>query len=260
MNLSFHSVTHAGITRASKPNEDTVSICEGELNYADQGVVLCRLFIVADGMGGYARGKEASTLAIQMIEETVSTCVTAEDVYGAEDVAPLLREVVQKANLAVYQRNAIHHVGMGTTVTAAFLVGRMAYIANVGDSRTYLYRPGEGLQKITTDHSLVAQLLAQGQITEDDVYTHPQRNLIARCLGHQVEIEVDVFAVPLQPEDALLLCSDGLWEMVRDPAIAEILSTTLPETALTCQALLQAALDGGGLDNVSAVVVHCIAQ
>ena len=144
---------------------------------------------------------------------------------------------------------------MGTTITAAVVVDLTAFVANVGDSRTYLYREPEGLRKITNDHSVVAYLVETGIIKPDDIYTHAQRNRIYRNLGAKPVIQVDVFMEHLQPGDTLLLCSNGLWEMVRDPAIQQILRNGADPTE-TSRALIEAALVGGGADNVSVIVVQ----
>ena len=133
-------------------------------------------------------------------------------------------------------------------------------MAHVGDSRHYLYHPPAGLSQITHDHSLVAALVTAGTIQPDDIYTHPYRNLIYRCLGEKTVLEVDTCTVPLVVGDTLLLCSDGLWEMVRDPKIADILSNPTPSAKALASTLLQAALSGGGEDNVSAIVVRILDQ
>src|SRR5207253_9915948 len=135
------------------------------------------------------------------------------------------------------------------------IVGTTAFVTNVRDSRTYLYREPEGLKKVTNDHSVVASLVEAGIIKPDDIYTHPKRNQIYRSLGEKPVIDVDSFKVPLQPGDKLLLCSDGLWDMVRDPLIQRVMSNPAPDPNMTGNALIKAALDGGGEDNVSVIVV-----
>ncbi len=242
-----------GYKRKYKPNEDSLFAMVGAQSqtsaFQDLG-----LFVVADGMGGHANGKDASNLAIQTIDERVIPELKSAAPMREEDYIQLLINGVQSANLAVHQRNMEQHADMGTTMTAALIVDTTAYVANVGDSRTYLYRKSEGLKKITNDHSVVASLVTAGIINADDVYTHPKRNQIYRSLGEKPIVEVDIFPVPLQPGDILLLCCDGLWEMTRDHVIQDIL-LTIPDLAQVGQALIQAALDGGGDDNISVVLV-----
>jgi serine/threonine protein phosphatase PrpC len=130
-------------------------------------------------------------------------------------------------------------------------------VANVGDSRTYLYRPGRGLAQLTRDHSTVTQLVEMGAITRDEIYTHPQRNEIYRSLGAAPSVEVDVFRETLQDGDALLLCSDGLWEMVPDEQqLAHVLSSSWASADSMAERLVQLALAGGGRDNIGLVVVQ----
>ena len=213
------------------------------------------LFVVADGMGGHANGQNASRMAIQTIIDYILPQISENKQMEDEAFAKLLRDGVQCANQAVHQRNLEDRADMGTTMTAALVFGPTAYIANVGDSRTYLYREPGGLTKITHDHSVVASLVEAGIIKPDDIYTHPKRNQIYRSLGEKPVVEVDSFIVSLKAGDKLLLCSDGLWDMVRDPEIQRLMSAPTPDPSKTGQKLIQAALDGGGEDNVSVIVV-----
>lgn len=243
-----------GIKRKHKPNEDSIFAAEGMLNNNVQAPAF-GLFVVADGMGGHANGQDASRLAIKTIVDTLMPRLTSNEPFTDDDFAHLLADGVQKANMAVHQRNLEHHADMGTTMTATLIIGTNAYMANVGDSRTYLYRQPEGLKKITNDHSVVASLVDAGIIKPDDIYTHPKRNQIYRSLGEKPVVDVDTFKVPLKPGDKIILCSDGLWDMVRDPIIEQVLNT-VPDPTQTRHALIQAALDGGGEDNVSVIVIH----
>ena len=247
----------AGIKRRGSPNEDSLSASENITNLSSaprpNG-----LFIVADGMGGHGNGSEASRLAIQVMRERMLGDLRSE-VTDGETIKALLVEGVQHANQCIYERNQQQHTQMGTTMTAALLWGATIYVVNVGDSRTYLYRKSRGLYRITRDHSVVAGLVEIGAISDDEVYTHPQRNEILRALGDQPTVEVDCFTVPARVEDVLLLCSDGLWEMVRDFEIDEIVRTCAPHASPMCTMLIQAALNRGGKDNISVIAV-CVRE
>jgi serine/threonine protein phosphatase PrpC len=254
MSLVVGTRSNPGIKRQHKPNEDSLFAAQGERvhnSYTQQ----FGLFVVADGMGGHANGQDASRLAIQTVSDEVLPKISGSEPLNDDVLVQILIDGVQHANQAVHQRNMEQRADMGTTITAALIVGATAYVANVGDSRTYLYRKPTGLQKITNDHSVVASLVEAGIIQPDDIYTHPKRNQIYRSLGEKPVVDVDWFKVLLRPEDKLLLCSDGLWDMVRDPAIEQILNA-VPDPSQTGNALIKAALEGGGEDNVSVIVVH----
>ena len=254
LGLAVITETDPGIKRKHKPNEDSLFAMQGARTHNSQPQQF-GLFVVADGMGGHANGQDASRTAIQNIIDFMLPRISTGNSLNDEGYKNLLMEGVQQANLAVHQRNLQDHADMGTTMTAALVVGSTAYVANVGDSRTYLYREPEGLRQITHDHSVVASLVDAGIIKPDDIYTHPKRNQIYRSLGEKTGVEVDAFIQPLQANDKLLLCSDGLWDMVRDPEIQRVVSASIPNLTQLGKNLIQAALDGGGEDNVSVIVV-----
>jgi serine/threonine protein phosphatase PrpC len=255
LSLVVGTRTDPGIKRKHKPNEDSLFAMQGARTHSVQPEQF-GLFVVADGMGGHANGQDASRLAIQTIINFMLPILSAGGEMNDDGFMKLLSDGVQQANQAVHQNNQERRADMGTTMTTALVVGSMAYIANVGDSRTYLYREPEGLSKITHDHSVVASLVDAGVIKPDDIYTHPKRNQIYRSLGEKPVVEVDTFKVQLQPGDKLLLCSDGLWDMVRDPEIQRVMRAPASDPSQTTSGLIQAALNGGGEDNISVIVVN----
>lgn len=176
-----------------------------------------------------------------------------------EHFADKLRAAVEHSSRAIVDYGMAHREarGMGATVTTALVMDGQAFIANVGDSRTYLLRNGK-LVRVTRDHSLVERLVEAGQIEADDVYDHPSRNLVYRSLGAgHAEVDVDIFVERLQAGDALLLCSDGLWEMIRNPQLQKIL-TEQEDAEKACESLIKIANENGGEDNITAVLVRCV--
>jgi serine/threonine protein phosphatase PrpC len=252
--MGFAVGTHSdpGIKRKFKPNEDSLFAAQGLRNpqQAEFG-----LFVVADGMGGHANGQDASRRAIQTIVDYMVPKLMHSGDASPEMLESLLQDGVQQANQAVHRNNVELRADMGTTMTATLVIDATAYVCNVGDSRTYLYRQSDGLHKVTNDHSVVASLVEAGIIKPDDIYTHPKRNQIYRSLGEKMNVEVDSFRVPLKVGDKLLLCSDGLWDMVRDPKIEDVIKNPLPDPNQTASDLISAALEGGGEDNVSVIVI-----
>lgn len=246
-----------GKVRYKNPNEDNVLTLQGTCPFEGR-LLPFSLFIVADGMGGHANGREASRIAVQRLTHAVLYNLLNMKQLSEAALIGVLLQGVQQANKAVYQRANELGVGMGTTVTAVLVVEKIAYVVNVGDSRTYLYRPANGLSQVTRDHSVVAQMVEEGRLAAEDIYTHPDRNQVYRGLGDQSVVEVDWFTVQLQVDDYLLLCSDGLWEMVRDREIERIMQRTKAQPAHVSAMLVQAAQDAGGVDNISIVVVHAI--
>lgn len=258
--LLVSSRSDPGIIRAKSPNEDAILVLTGDSSRHTTPQP-SGLLVVADGMGGHVNGKEASRLVIDAMRVAVGPVLKSQ-AGNVPDYGEQLKRGVIQANGVVNQRNivlspqsgAASRQLMGSTLTAALVIEGYAYVVNVGDSRTYLYRKSEGLRKLTRDHSVVASMVQLGLIEPDEIYTHPKRNQIYRCLGEKSLVDVDTFTVPLQEQDILLLCSDGLWEMVRDNEIESIIAASPHGVERIADALLRAALANGGADNVSVIV------
>lgn len=206
------------------------------------------LFIVADGMGGHKAGDYASRLCIESMVSMIRSS-------GSKTPVTLFEEAITYANRTVYQAalEDKEFEGMGTTMVACTLQGDTLYVANIGDSRLYLLR--KELQQITTDHSLVEEMVKIGNITESEARVHPQKNIITRALGIDEMVQADYFELQIQPEDVILLCSDGLTNMVEDDDIEYILhhNQSLEEAG---NALIEKANANGGSDNITAVLVQ----
>lgn len=259
--LQVGSDLDPGVVRKQSPNEDVLFVTHGAMpsSATSNSQKPFAFFMVADGMGGQGHGQEASQLAVRSLVEYVCGSLCSKQV-ASEALLPLLIEGIKYANRLVYQRNKEQRTEMGTTMTAALVVDSTVYIAHVGDSRLYLYRQVKGLSQITQDHSLVAALASAGAIRPEDIYTHPMRNLIYRFLGEKSTVEVEMSTISLAAGDILLLCSDGLWEMVRDQQIAATLATSKQDPSRKAHALVQEALAGGGEDNISVIVVEVSKQ
>ena len=274
MYLEYQGLSDAG--RIREINEDNHwYIVQSALDSEPVGV-----FIVCDGMGGHLGGELASGVAIAAIKHELSDLFCAVDssttivlsdsdidaaVSGASatrrlpdsDLSDRLLTAIQRANEAILRlaRMRPKEAGdAGTTLTMALVQGSKALIANIGDSRTYVVRDHQ-LNQITKDHSLVGGLLAQGMIKEEEVYTHPQRNIIFRSLGQAEQVSPDLFQVDLVDGDVLFLCSDGLWEMVRDKQEIVRIVEESDNLKNACQKLVDAANDAGGEDNISVILV-----
>lgn len=250
--LVVGSSQSTGIERSH--NEDALLLLNGFTlgthSHSDFGV-----FLVADGMGGHRAGEVASAVSIRTVarkitEHTVLELLNGQDSTDTDPLQDQLKQALEEANQAVVDTVP----GGGTTLTAAILVGNQVTIGHVGDSRAYFIQDGKA-EVITRDHSLVERLRELGQLTEEEAAVHPQRNVLYRAIGQGANLEVDVFSMPAPKGGYLLICSDGLWGVVPDPTMIDIIrSAPNPQTA--CDQLVQAANFAGGPDNISVVLVQ----
>ena len=216
-----------------------------------------RLYVVADGMGGHAAGEVASSEAVDAIHGMVKRGVNQPGADQLDEIRAcrLLEGAIQSATymlvaIAEFEREK---TGMGTTISAALVVGGSLVIGQVGDSRVYQLRNGL-CEQITEDHTLIAWQIKQGIISADEAKSSPHRNVITRAVGNREYVEVDTFVVAVQPGDRYLLCSDGLHGYFDDPA--EIASTAAVGGDAAVQRLIEMANARGGRDNITAVLVE----
>src|SRR5829696_4209011 len=240
LGLQPFGVTHAGKVRQN--NEDALLVGEGQ----DE-----TLFVVADGIGGFEAGEVASSLAVDVLK----------DLQPDEPFKAAIGEANRR--IVAAGRSDEKLSGMGTTVVAIRFGGKqgepLAEVAHVGDSRAYLMRGGD-MNPITEDHSLVAELVRSGDLTRDQAAEHPQKNLITRALGADEEVDVDTAILPIEAGDRILLCSDGLSDMVSEAEISELLADFPDDPERVARGLLSAALEAGGNDNITVVVVDVMEQ
>ena len=229
-------------------NEDCYRIC-GFGDNSERG--FC---ILADGMGGHNAGEVASQNAVKLIAEEMNRLLES----GEKEIPGQLSRAVSAANTGVYtmaSENPIHR-GMGTTVVTAFIDDGTAYVANVGDSRAYAVRDDEIVQ-ITTDHSVVSELVMRGTITKEEARLHPQKNIITRAVGTDKSVRTDIFEYNYSPGDVMIICSDGLSTMLDDNRILEIIKSKKTSED-TVNSLIAAAKDEGGLDNITVICIRFI--
>lgn len=213
------------------------------------------LLIVADGMGGHAGGEEASALAVEAIAAFVKEHLSGAE--GPEQIGQLLQGAIQRAHAEVRARAAANPAlhERGTTVVVALCQGDTVHIAHVGDSRAYRLHRGE-MRQLTEDHSVVAQLVKAGQLTPKEARRHPLRHRITRCLGSPDAAQPDLQCLAWEPGDYLLLCSDGLTNMVEDRNIQKLLLKGGEDVQASCEALVDLANASGGQDNITLIVAH----
>ncbi len=218
------------------------------------------VFIVADGMGGHVAGEVASALSLLSIEAFLLNSLKRFSTLKCSEEATVLDEfesAVRQADARLFEEAAQHPelMGMGTTLTMALALRRCLFVAHAGDSRCYLYSAGQ-LRQVTHDDTAVAEMVRQGILSKEEASRHSYRNIVTNVLGgHERGVHVEVQRLDLQPGDVVLLCSDGLSGMVSDEQIATILQDE-PDPERACRRLVAAANDGGGKDNITAIVVR----
>ena len=250
----LHVAQKTDVGQQREKNEDSVytitSFVQANARLEPFGV-----YIVADGMGGYKSGEKASSVAIKTAANYIIQNLYLPDLLPSAyidtqtPIIDLLVSSVQEANQAVLD----HTPEAGTTLTVAVMMGSQIYLAHVGDSRAYLYCDGE-LTQITQDHSVVARMVEVGQLTAEEALTHQNRNVLYRAIGQTAKLEVETYLQLLPPQGYLLLCSDGLWNMVSDEGISQILSAA-PSLDDAVSQLVQLANENGGDDNITVILV-----
>jgi PPM family protein phosphatase len=250
MRITYKAITDVG--RKRKGNEDSLFV------NAEQN-----LFVVADGMGGHAAGEVASKIAVDAINEFVVLTAGDEEItwpFGLDENMSYdgnrLKTAVRFANRKVLEatKERSEYEGMATTVAAVLVDGDSANLAHVGDSRVYLVR-GQELIQLTSDHSWVNEQIQSGVISADQARSHPLRNVVTRALGGKADLQVDMQVHEIEPQDVLLLCSDGLTTMIPDDEIARFMNESGGDIEGAARALVDAANARGGEDNITVVLL-----
>jgi protein phosphatase len=238
--MKTFSLTDIGRVRES--NQDYVYTSESPVGN------LPNLFIVADGMGGHNAGDFASKYAVEQIVEYIRQAPMTSPI-------DLIRGALTKANagLMAQAKNDERLAGMGTTVVVTTIIDNCMYLANIGDSRLYLLR--DELVQITKDHSLVQEMVRMGEMEASEAKSHPDKNIITRAVGAFEELEIDFFEQELMPGDVVLMCTDGLSNMVDDAGIRRVIED-YPEVPDRVRHLIEAANRGGGRDNITVAMIE----
>ncbi len=227
-------------------NEDSCNIIAGY-----PGVPVS--FIIADGMGGHNSGEIASTLAVDYVTQHILQNPKAFD--DEEAIPSAIQEIMEKANVFVYEKSKEHEsdFGMGTTLILTVTYLKKLFIGHIGDSRVYVVRSGN-IERITTDHSYIEELIKIGSITREEAENHPKKNIITRALGCMEEVQADIYVSDIREGDIFVLCTDGLTNMLPESYIKEIVENTEdPEAA--CTELVNKANGNGGEDNITVIVM-----
>lgn len=251
--LIFGCGQSTGLQR--EQNEDSIYTMYAKMSGENRNLIY-GLFVVADGMGGHEHGELASVVAIN----AMTTYITKKlyiPIFSIKQEQPsdALHELMQNGISEAQQAVLRHAPGGGTTITAAFILSDQVTLAHVGDSRAYFIYPDGRLQTVTRDHSLVRRLQELGQITDKEAAEHPQRNVLYRALGQSEPFEPDINTYPFPNGGYLMLCSDGLWNVIGESEIYPIIKSS-PSLTVACQRLIDAANNAGGPDNISVILVQ----
>jgi serine/threonine protein phosphatase PrpC len=251
--LSVGSLRDIGLLRET--NQDSMYALTTTLPRGTTTDLTMGLFIVADGMGGHEDGELASRIAIRTIVDHVFANFISPMLNEtmAEPIQTLMESAIKKANQEIWDHAQMIGSDMGATCTAALLLGHSLSLGHVGDTRAYLLKDGQ-LDQITTDHSAVGRLIQLGQLEPSAARDHPLRSQLYRSIGQSPQVEVDMLYMDVTGYTHILLCSDGLWDMVLEDAMVAILQQQLCPQQL-CQELIAQANTNGGEDNISAIVV-----
>lgn len=239
--MRVFSATDVGQRR--KMNQDYVFVSEAPVGN------LPNLFVVADGMGGHNAGDYASSHAVQTL---------VDEIREDKDFNPIkiIRHAIETANTEILNQaqNNESLKGMGTTIVVATIVGHYAYVANVGDSRLYVVQ--DQIHQVTKDHSLVQEMVRMGELKAEEAKDHPDKNIITRALGAERTVDIDFFDLKLEPESTILMCSDGLSNMVEDAKMEEIIMDSETSLERKGRKLLREANQNGGKDNIAVILVE----
>lgn len=210
---------------------------------------LPNLFIVADGMGGHKAGEYASKMAVETIVESIQNS-------DSGPIAAIMKKAIGEANQKILKESIIdlEKEGMGTTIVAAMMKDDKLVAANVGDSRLYIVN-GSTIKQITTDHSLVEEMVRSGRIARSEARNHPDKNKITRAVGVFPRVDVDFFEVTVMPGDTILMCTDGLTNMVEDDEIRRIILSQR-DMVEKAETLVEAANKNGGTDNITVLLIE----
>ena len=234
-----YSITDIGERR--KINQDYVYCCDTKIGS------LPNLFIVADGMGGHNAGDYASRFCVEFFTDRIKESSHTLPISAIETALKETNEALrQKAE------EQIDYEGMGTTFVVATILDKKMYVANIGDSRLYVIR--KEMKQITEDHSLVEAMVRTGKLDREEARQHPNKNIITKALGANAEVEPDFFEVELEEGDTVLMCSDGLTNMLEDEHIIEIIREYKDPQA-AADTLVKAANNNGGIDNISIILI-----